>query len=316
MNKFKKSLFLITVLVIALAFTACSKDNEENKSIDDKDVLATVNGKAILQDEYDKSLAYYKDYVEYQYGEGTWETEATKGLTYKEYYENYVMDTMTYRLLLLDAAEKEGFTATEEDKQHELENFKVYFQNDEDYKAYLQQSGMTEESLVVELEKDIMINHYVVEKIENLKPTDDELKTIFNDFKMNEQIKASHILVDTKEEALQIIQRINKGEDFASLAKELSVDLGSGANGGDLDYFNYAKMVQPFSEAAFALEIGEVSEPVQTDFGYHIIKLTDRVVDEDISVETEKDQLTEYFKTFKYEDLLEVLKSEADIVIK
>lgn len=316
MNKLKKSIFLITVLVIALAFTACSKGNEENNGVDDKDVLATVNGKTILKNDYDKSLAYYKDYVEYQYGEGTWETEATKGLTYKEYYEDYVMDTMTYRLLLLDAAEKEGFTATEEDKQHELENFKVYFQNDEDYKAYLQQSGMTEVNLLKELEKDIMINHYVLEKIENLKPTDDELKTIFDDLKMNEQIKASHILVNTEEEAQKVIERINKGEDFAALAKELSVDLASGANGGDLDYFNYAKMVQPFSEAAFALEIGEVSAPVQTDFGYHIIKLTDKIVDEDINVESEKDQLTEYYKTFKYEDLLEELKNRAEIVKK
>lgn len=316
MNKLKKSIFLITVLVIALAFTACSKGNEENNGVDDKDVLATVNGKTILKNDYDKSLAYYKDYVEYQYGEGTWETEATKGLTYKEYYEDYVMDTMTYRLLLLDAAEKEGFTATEEDKQHELENFKVYFQNDEDYKAYLQQSGMTEVNLLKELEKDIMINHYVLEKIENLKPTDDELKTIFDDLKMNEQIKASHILVNTEEEAQKVIERINKGEDFAALAKELSVDLASGANGGDLDYFNYAKMVQPFSEAAFALEIGEVSAPVQTDFGYHIIKLTDKIVDEDINVESEKDQLTEYYKTFKYEDLLEELENKAEIVKK
>ncbi|HKM01325.1 MAG TPA: peptidylprolyl isomerase [Sedimentibacter sp.] len=313
MNKFKKSLLLITALCIVLAVTSCS-DKEQNTDIDDKNVLATVNGKALSKEEYDKSLAYYKDYVEYQYGENTWETEATKGLTYKEYYENYVMDTMTYRLLLLDAAEKEGLTASEEEKQHELENFKVYFQNDEDYKKYLEQSNMTEEDLLAELSNDILINQYVLSKIENLNPSDDELKTIFDDLRMNVQIKASHILVDTEEESLKVIERINKGEDFAELAKELSTDLGSGANGGDLDYFNYGKMVQPFSEAAFALEIGEVSEPVQSDFGYHIIKLTDRIVDNDMTVETEKDQLTEYYKTYKYEDLLEKLKSEAEIV--
>lgn len=313
MNKFKKSLLLITALCIVLAVTACS-DKEQNTDIDDKNVLATVNGKALSKEEYDKSLAYYKDYVEYQYGENTWETEATKGLTYKEYYENYVMDTMTYRLLLLDAAEKEGLTASEEEKQHELENFKVYFQNDEDYKKYLEQSNMTEENLLAELSNDILINQYVLSKIENLNPSDDELKTIFDDLRMNVQIKASHILVDTEEESLKVIERINKGEDFAELAKELSTDLGSGANGGDLDYFNYGKMVQPFSEAAFALEIGEVSEPVQSDFGYHIIKLTDRIVDNDMTVESEKSQLTEYYKTYKYEDLLEKLKSEAEIV--
>lgn len=315
MNKFNKSLFLITLLCIALSVAACSNNNEE-KGIDDKDVMATVNGKAISKMEYDQAVAYYKDYIEYQYGEGAWEAEAARGLTYKEHYENYVMDTMTYRLLLLDAAEKEGIEATEEEKQHELENFKVYFQNDEDYKKYLQQSNMTEENLIGELTKDIMINHYVLSKIESLEPTDEELKTIFDDLRMNVQVKASHILVDTEEEALNVVERINNGEDFAELAKELSVDTASGANGGDLDYFTYAKMVQPFSEAAFALEIGEVSKPVETEYGYHIIKVTDKQVDEDKTVETERSQLVDYYKTYEYEDLLEKLKGDAEIVIK
>jgi parvulin-like peptidyl-prolyl isomerase len=314
MNKLNKSLFLITVC-IALAVTACSNSNKD-KGNDDENVLATVNDKAISKEEYDQAVAYYKDYVEYQYGEGAWETEAARGLTYKQYYEDYVMDTMTYRLLLLDAAEKDDITATEEEKQQELENFKVYFQNDEDYKKYLQQSNMTEEHLIDELTKDIMINHYVLSKIESLNPTDEELKTIFDDLRMNVQVKASHILVDTEEEALKVIERINNGEDFAELAKELSTDTGSGANGGDLDYFNYAKMVQPFSETAFALEIGEVSQPVETEYGYHIIKLTDKIVDEEKTVETEKEQLIEYYKTYKYEDLLEELKSKAEIVEK
>lgn len=315
MNKFKKSLFLIAVLCLLLAITACSEKNAD-VNVNEKDVMATVNGKAISQEEFDKALAYYKDYVEHQYGENAWESEATKGLTYKEYYEKYVMDTMTYRLLLLDAAEKEGITATEEEIQTEFENFKVYFQNDEDYKKYLEQSKMTEESIREELSKDILINHYVLSKIENLNPTDDELKTIFDDLRMNEQVKASHILVDTEEEALKVLERINNGEDFAELAKELSVDKGSGANGGDLDYFNYAKMVQPFSEAAFAMEIGEVKGPVQSEFGYHIIKVTDKIIDEEKTVESEKSQLTEYYKTYKYEDLLKQLEKEAEIVKK
>lgn len=221
---------------------------------------------------------------------------------------------MTYRLLLLDAAEKEGITATEEEVQAQLDNFKVFFQSDQDYENYLQQSGMTEESIKKELSYDIMVNHYVLSKIESLIPTEEELKTLFNDLKMNVQVRASHILLNTEEEALKALERINNGEDFAEVAKELSIDTVSGANGGDLDYFNYAKMVQPFSEAAFSMEVGEVSQPVKSDFGYHIIKVTDKIVDEEKTVETEKDILTEYYKTYKYEELLEKLEKEAEIV--
>lgn len=316
MNKFKKSLFLITVLCIALAITACSKDNEQNEGIDDKDVMATVNGKAISQEEYDKSLAYFKQDVENNYGEGAWETEARKGLTYKEFYEEALMDNMTMILVLLDAAEKDGIIVSDEEMQHELENLKsVYFPSDVEFKAYLQQIGMTEEKFMEELKKETMINNYRLSKIESFNPSDDELKTFFDDLKFNEQIKASHILVETNEEALKVIERLNKGEDFAELAKELSTDTGSGLNGGDLDYFSYGQMVKPFSESAFALEIGEVSQPVQSDFGYHIIKLTDKIVDEDKTVESEKSNLIEYYKTYKFQDLLEELKSTAVIVI-
>jgi hypothetical protein len=109
MNKFKKSLFLITLLCIALVIAACS--NSGGKDADKEGVMATVNGKPIMQKDYDDALAYYKDYVEYQLGEDAWETETPRG-TYKEIYEEYVWDEMTKSLLLLDAAEKEGIKAS------------------------------------------------------------------------------------------------------------------------------------------------------------------------------------------------------------
>ncbi len=84
---------------------------------------------------------------------------------------------------------------------------------------------------------------------------------------------ARHILVASKEEALKVKKRINGGEDFAKVAKELSSDKGSGANGGDLGFFTADRMVPEFSKAAFALKVGKISEPVQSQFGWHIIKL-------------------------------------------
>ncbi len=88
-----------------------------------------------------------------------------------------------------------------------------------------------------------------------------------------EQVQARHILVATEEEAQAVIERLDAGEDFATLAQELSLDTGSGAQGGDLGWFTYERMVPAFSEAAFSLAPGAISEPVQSDYGYHVIKV-------------------------------------------
>lgn len=90
---------------------------------------------------------------------------------------------------------------------------------------------------------------------------------------MTDKIKCSHILVKKHSEALQVLERIKKGEGFADLAREISIDRGSGKRGGDLGLFGRGQMVKPFEEAAFKLKKGELSlEPVRTQFGYHIIK--------------------------------------------
>jgi peptidyl-prolyl cis-trans isomerase C len=90
---------------------------------------------------------------------------------------------------------------------------------------------------------------------------------------MADKIKCSHILVKKHSEALQVLERIKKGESFADLARELSIDRGSGKRGGDLGLFGRGQMVKEFEDAAFKLKKGELTnEPVRTQFGYHIIK--------------------------------------------
>ena len=105
------------------------------------------------------------------------------------------------------------------------------------------------------------------------KLTDDITKDIP---RTEEQVWARHILLETEEEANAVYERLQKGEDFAEVAKEVSKDTGSGANGGDLGWQPRSFYVTEFGDAAFAQEIGEIGKPVKTDFGYHIIQVIAR----------------------------------------
>ena len=89
---------------------------------------------------------------------------------------------------------------------------------------------------------------------------------------MANKIKCSHILVQKQSEAIAILDKIRQGEKFGKLARELSVDSGSAKRDGNVGYFSRGKMVKEFETAAFNLEVGKISEPVKTQYGYHIIK--------------------------------------------
>ena len=89
---------------------------------------------------------------------------------------------------------------------------------------------------------------------------------------MSNKIKCSHILVKKQVEAIELLEKIKNGEKFGKLAKEHSIDSGSAKRDGNLGYFSRGKMVKPFEDAAFKLQVGQISEPVKSEYGYHIIK--------------------------------------------
>ncbi len=91
---------------------------------------------------------------------------------------------------------------------------------------------------------------------------------------MASEVRASHILVDDKEKAENIKQQIDNGKEFSELAKEAS-NCPSGDKGGDLGFFGKGQMVKPFERKVFSMDVGEISKPVKTEFGYHLIKKTD-----------------------------------------
>src|SRR6476659_7857156 len=122
-----------------------------------------------------------------------------------------------------------------------------------------------------------LLDAYVDKSVRNAVP-DEEAKKIYDakvaGMKPEEEVHARHILVATEAEAKEVKERILKGEDFATVAKEKSKD--PSAEGGDLGFFTRGQMLKPFEDAAFALDVGQVSAPVQTQFGWHIIKVEEK----------------------------------------
>ncbi len=130
------------------------------------------------------------------------------------------------------------------------------------------------------------------------------------------EVKARHILVKTAEEAKKIIGELDGGADFKTLAKERSTG-PSGPNGGDLGYFGKGQMVPPFEDAVFALNVGEYTkEPVETQFGFHVIKLEDKRTKQPPSFDEVKDQVRSMVMRDKYLKLVEEQRSAANVDIK
>ncbi len=130
--------------------------------------------------------------------------------------------------------------------------------NKSDYLTTLKTLGFTEQDLRDLTRAQILREKMTAEITKDIQP-------------VQEQVWARHILVKTKDEADKAIQRINSGESFAAVAKAVSIDSSKDA-GGDLGWFTRGQMVKPFEDSAFALKVGEISQPVQSDFGFHVIQ--------------------------------------------
>jgi peptidyl-prolyl cis-trans isomerase C len=128
-----------------------------------------------------------------------------------------------------------------------------------------------------------------------------------------QEVRARHILVENEDEAKAVLASVKKGGDFAALAKEKSKDPGSAAEGGDLGYFAKDQMVPEFSEIAFKLDKGQVSDPVKTQFGWHIIKVEDKRAKPAPEFDKVKDQLQTYVMRKAQADLVAKLRADGKV---
>ncbi|MEK6693070.1 MAG: peptidylprolyl isomerase [Nitrospirota bacterium] len=178
--------------------------------------------------------------------------------------------------------------------------------------------------MIERFKKDAMLEILLKREIEDKAKVDEsELKAYYDanpqEFRLNEEIRASHILVKTEEEAKDVLKKLKEGADFKKLAIELSQDPGTSKKGGDLGYFGKGKMNPEFERAAIKLKEGELSEPVRTNFGYHIIKLTGRkqgqLVEYTKVTEILRQRLTREKQKKVFEEWVAGLKKDAKINI-
>lgn len=204
----------------------------------------------------------------------------------KQARERIVLQYLIEQQLLADAARKEGL-----DKGEAFQKRLAYYRRKAMRDTYLSKA------------LDEAVTDATLRKL-----YDKQVKA----FQDKEEIRARHILVKTEDEAKAIIDRLKKGADFATLAKEKSTG-PSGKKGGDLGYFTEGQMVKPFEEAAFKLKPGEISDPVKTQFGWHVIKVEDRRKQTPPKFEDVKERLAEGMRSRKAIEIVQKLRREAKI---
>lgn len=167
--------------------------------------------------------------------------------------------------------------------------------------------------------RELLTSAYLQDYVKKNPISDADTKAAYEQYKKaygEKEYSARHILVKTEAEAKEIIAQLNKGGDFAKIAKEKSLDPGSKEKGGDLGWFSPATMVKPFSDAVAVLPKGSVSaSPVQTQFGWHVIKLVDTRASQPLSYDKVKEGLQKNLQQRNLEKMMADLRSKAKIDI-
>ncbi|MCA1796912.1 MAG: peptidylprolyl isomerase [Desulfuromonadaceae bacterium] len=247
----------------------------------------------------------------------------------QEKVQEIAVERIIARELIFQQALAEGVVANDEQIEQEKAKVMQNFPSEEEFYATLEKAGVDKESYYRMIRQDLSVNMLTDQKLEAAEePSEDEIKAFYDehpDKMVNPaMVQASHILVKAdlenpeKPEAQirEIKEKVDNGEDFAALAQEHSA-CPSSAKGGDLGLFGPGSMVKPFEEVAFALKPGEVSDVVPTQFGLHLIKVTDTQETQNLSYEEAKPQIAQFLKEQNgaklLQDWVEELKKEATI---
>ena len=282
------------------------------------DVIGEVNGDPITAKNYESHLNFLKYFYTAQSGT---ELDKEKDQVVIDSLKNQSFDDLVLERILRQQAEKEGIEVTDKEIKEELGKIKSSH-GEENYKNLLQDMGMTEDQLREQIKTQKIYSVLREKKTADITISEQEVQHYYQDnidqFVDPGGMHLSHILVDAKEKAEEILDKLEKGDDFASLAQEFST-CPSGKQGGDLGLINKdSDFVTEFKEAALRLKPGEITlEPVKSEFGFHIIKAGEMQESKTTPLDEIKkalqqklsgDKKTEFF--FNY---LENLRNDAEV---
>jgi peptidyl-prolyl cis-trans isomerase C len=269
-------------------------------TIKENTMVVRVNDKTINVTDVDRAteilLAQYRSQIPPE------RVDQARTMLRKQAVENLI----NQRLLLMEA-EKQGTQPEQKKVDERFSETVARFSSPQEFQGALNSMGLTKEAFQEEIKEDMMIETLLDGQLKDVKKVgDEEVKAFYQDnpqsFRSPEQVRASHILISVEAgvpeeqrsqkrlELAGVKGQIEKGADFGELAGKHS-DCPSKARGGDLGYFERGKMVKSFEDAAFAMKVGEISEIVETQFGYHLIKVTDRQDPKEASLDEVKGQI-------------------------
>ena len=313
------------VLVTALALVSFTSQTPAAQNQPSKDAVAVVNGSVISRSEFDAEIAR----VQQRFSSMGQPLSSTRLSEIKK----EILDNFINRELLYQASQKNGIKVDEAAVNEQLTALKKRFPSEAEFNKALSKMNISEAVITSQLERNMAIKEFIDKQFaQKITIPDKESKAYYESnpdlFKQPEQVQASHILikVDSKADDAQksearnkieeIQKRLQKGEDFAALAKEFS-QCPSNAKGGDLGYFRRGQMVPPFEQAAFGLKPGTISDIVETNFGYHLIKVIDKKSESTIPYNDVKERLEQHLKQKKIQkeitSYVDKLKAKAKV---
>ena len=312
------SAIAVALVLITAGWSASAADKKQSS----EDKVAVVNGTVITRTEFDRAVGFERQRG-MQTGKSVDDARLREG----------VLKQLVGTALLYQESQKEGIKVDQKAVDESLEQWKKRFPNEEEYKKAMINANLSVPQMKEDIKRGMTIKKFIVERfVDKTTIPEKEIKAYYeshtNLFKQPEQVQASHILIKVepkakeseKEDALKKIREVQKkqikGDDFAKLAKEYSQG-PSNAKGGDLGYFKRGQMVPAFEEVAFKLKPGEVSDIVNTRFGYHLIKVVDKKPESTVPYEEIKERLGQYLKQEKVQkevsQFVEKLRKEAKV---